>query len=248
MTPPSGATTNTPVPALPASINFLAIEGVIGVGKTSFCRILAEAWNGRQVLEAANENPFLPKFYEDRKMYAFQTQAWFLLSRYKQLSEIVAQQDLFHAVTVSDYIFAKDRIFANVNLSDDELALYHRIIGALETQVPRADAVVYLQASNDVLMRRIQKRGRPYEANMDPEYIRLLNDAYNHFFFHYSDSPLLVVNTDDIDFVNEPDDQAEIMEQIVKIKPGVTYYRPLYAKDKAAIRERRTAENQGPVA
>jgi len=232
-------------PSLPSSVSFLAIEGVIGVGKTSFCELLAESWNGRLVLEAAEENPFLPKFYEDRKMYAFQTQAWFLLSRYKQLSEMVAQQDLFHAVTISDYIFAKDRIFANVNLSDDELSLYNRIIGALETQVPRADLVVYLQASTDVLLRRIEKRGRPYEFNIDPAYINLLNEAYNHFFFHYTDSPLLVVNTDNIDFVNNTDDQAEIMEQIVKVKPGVTYYQPLRAKDKASLRERRRSEKQG---
>lgn len=233
---------------LPPHINFLAIEGVIGVGKTSFCNLVADTWNGRLVLEAPEENPFLSKFYEDRKMYAFQTQAWFLLSRYKQLSEMVAQQDLFHSLTIGDYIFAKDRIFASVNLSDDELTLYNRIIGALETQVPKADVVVYLQASTEVLLRRIEKRGRPCESNIDPEYIKQLNDAYNHFFFHYSDSPLLVVNTDDIDFVNEPDDQTEIMEQIVKVKPGVTYYQPLRSKDKAAIRERRAAESKGPGA
>jgi deoxyguanosine kinase len=234
-------------PALPSSINFLAIEGVIGVGKTSLCTRLAEAWNGRLVLEAAEENPFLAKFYEDRKSHAFQTQAWFLLSRYKQLSEVIAQQDLFHTVTISEYLFAKDRIFANVNLSDDELSLYNRIIGALETQVPRADVAVYLQASTDVLLRRIEKRGRPCEFNIDPDYINLLNEAYNHFFFHYQDSPLLVVNTDNMDFVNDPDDQAEIMEQIAKIKPGVTYYHPLRARDKAALRERRALEKQGPA-
>jgi deoxyadenosine/deoxycytidine kinase len=207
--------------------------------------LLGDAWNGRLVLEEAEENPFLPKFYQDQKTYAFQTQAWFLLSRYRQLSEMVAQQDLFHSLAIGDYIFAKDRIFASVTLSDDELALYNRIIGALEPQVPKPDVVVYLQASVDVLLRRIEKRGRPYEAAIDHEYIKTLNDAYNQFFFHYADSPLLVINTDEMDFVNDPDDRAEIMEQIAAIKPGVTYYQPLRAKDKATLKERRTAGNKG---
>jgi deoxyadenosine/deoxycytidine kinase len=238
----------TPRPAPPPDVAHLAIEGVIGVGKTSFCQVLAEAWNGRLVLEPADENPFLPGFYKDRKMYAFQTQAWFLLSRYRQLSEMVGQQDLFHSLTISDYIFAKDRIFASINLNDDELALYNRIIGALETQVPRADVVVYLQASTDVLLQRIEKRGRPYEFNIDPDYIKLLNKAYNHYFFHYTDSPLLVVNTDAMDFINDRDDQAEIMEQIAAVKPGATYYQPLRAKDRAALKVRRASEKQGPAA
>ena len=224
---------------IPGHLSFITIEGVIGVGKTSLCELLAEAWNGRLILEQVEDNPFLPRFYEDRKAYAFQTQLWFLLSRYRQLSEAVVQQDLFHRMTISDYMFAKDRIFANINLDDDELQLYNHVAGILEAQVPRADVVVYLQASADVLLRRISKRGRPYEFNMDRSYIELLSEAYNHFFFHYEQSPLLVINTDDVDFMKSESDLGEIMDQILKVRSGITYYRPLRGKDKAALKERR---------
>jgi deoxyguanosine kinase len=226
----------------PSHIGFIAIEGVIGVGKTSLCELLAEAWNGRLVLEEVDGNPFLAKFYDDRSAYAFQTQLWFLLNRYRQLSDAVAQQDLFHHITISDYLFAKDRIFANINLDDDELQLYNHVAGALDAKVPVPDAVVYLQASSEVLLRRIAKRGRPFEFNMDPAYIGLLNEAYNHFFFHYDRAPLLVINTDEFDFMAERDDLDEIVEQILKMGSGVTYYQPLRSKDKAALKDRRAPE------
>lgn len=229
---------------LPSRLNFLAIEGVIGVGKTSLCELLGQNWNGRLVLEEIDGNPFLPKFYEDRQGYAFQTQIWFLLNRYRQVSETVVQQDMFHRITISDYLFAKDRIFANINLDDDELRLYNLVAGILEAQISRPDLVVYLQASSEVLLRRIAKRGRPYEFNMDPTYIELLNEAYNHFFFHYDRTPLLVINTDMIDFESDRRDLEEIAEQIVKAPPGVTYYQPMRTRDKAAIRDRRTPEKQ----
>lgn len=163
--------------------NYLCIEGVIGAGKTSLSYLLAERFNARTVLEEAEENPFLAKFYTDRRMFAFQTQLWFLVSRYKQLSMMIAQQDLFHQVTISDYIFAKDRIFANVNLDEDELILYNQLSRVMESSIAQPDLVVYLQASTDVLLKRIEKRGRAYEYNMDRDYIDLLNQAYNHFFF-----------------------------------------------------------------
>lgn len=226
-------------PAIPAHLNFITIEGVIGVGKTTFCDLLATRWNARQIQEAVEENPFLPKFYQNRTAYAFQTQMWFLLSRYRQLNEVVAQQDLFHRITVSDYMFAKDRIFANINLDDDELQLYNHVASILEKQVPRPDLVVYLQASTDVLLKRIAKRGRLYEFNMDTEYIALVNEAYNHFFFHYEQSPLLVINTDEVDFVSDQTDLADIVRQIEDARPGVTWYQPLRARDKAAIKNRR---------
>jgi deoxyguanosine kinase len=229
--------TNEPV--IPAHLNFITIEGVIGVGKTTFCDLLAARWNARQIQEAVDDNPFLPRFYQDRSAYAFQTQLWFLLSRYRQLSEAVAQQDLFHRITISDYMFAKDRIFANINLDDDELQLYGHVANILEKQVPRPDLVVYLQASTEVLLRRIAKRGRPYEFNMDSGYIALVNEAYNHYFFHYEQSPLLVINTDGIDFVSDQADLADIMEQIENARPGVTWYQPLRPRDKAAIKNRK---------
>jgi len=218
---------------------YIAIEGVIGVGKTTFCDLLATRWNARRIQEAVNDNPFLPRFYQDRAAFAFQTQLWFLLSRYRQLSEAVAQQDLFHRITISDYMFAKDRIFANINLDDDELQLYNHVANILEKQVPRPDLVVYLQASTEVLLRRIAKRGRPFEFNMDPGYIALVNEAYNHFFFHYERSPLLVVNTDEVDFVSDQTDLADIVTQIENARPGVTWYQPLRSRDKATIKSRR---------
>jgi len=235
---------DTNFPFLPSHLNFLAIEGVIGVGKTSLCELLAKAWNGRLILEEIDGNPFLAKFYEDRKAYAFQTQLWFLLDRYRQFSEAIVQQDLFHQITITDYLFAKDRIFANINLDDDELRLYNLVAGTLEAQIPGPDLVVYLQASSEVLLRRIAGRGRPYEFNMDPTYVTLLNEAYNHFFFHYDRTPLLVINTNEIDFASDQGDLEEIAEQIVKVRAGVTYYQPLRSKDKAAIKDRRTPEKQ----
>lgn len=214
----------------PSYLNYLCIEGVIGAGKTSLCELLARRFDARLVLEEVQDNPFLPKFYSNRKAYAFQTQLWFLVSRYKQLSVMVAQQDLFHQVTLSDYTFVKDRIFANITLEEHELALYNTIAPVMETGVPRPDLVVYLQASTEVLLKRIDKRGRAYEFNMDEEYIELLNQAYNHFFFHYVASPLLVINTNDIDFVNDSDDLDELVTQILKVKSGTNYYHPLGAR------------------
>jgi deoxyguanosine kinase len=202
--------------------------------------MLAERWDARLVLEDVDGNPFLPKFYEERKSHAFQTQLWFLLNRYRQFSEAGVQQDLFHRITLSDYLFAKDRIFANINLDDDELRLYNLVAGTLETQTPVPDLVVYLQASSETLLRRIARRGRPYEYNIDPAYIGLLNEAYNHFFFHYDRAPLLVINTDEADFENDPGDLNEIAGQIAQAPPGVTYYRPLRSRDKAALKDRRT--------
>ena len=217
---------------LPPRIGHLCIEGVIGVGKTTLCRLLKERFDARLVLEEAEQNPFLAKFYEDRRNYAFQTQLWFLVSRYRQLSAAFMQEDLFHALTVTDYMFAKDSIFASINLDDDELALYNTVAKALEKDVAKPDFVVYLQASTDTLMRRIGKRGRPYEFNMDASYIDIINEAYNHFFFHYTDSPLLIINTNDIDFVLNAEDLEEIVDQIAESKSGINFYQPLGTKNR----------------
>jgi len=224
--------------------NYLCIEGVIGAGKTSLSYLLAERFNARTVLEEAEENPFLTKFYADRRMFAFQTQLWFLVSRYKQLSMMVAQQDLFHQVTISDYIFAKDRIFANINLDEDELILYNQLTRVMESSIAQPDLVVYLQTSTDVLLKRIEKRGRAYEYNMDRDYIDLLNQAYNHFFFHYNSTPLLIINTNDIDFVNNTDDFEEIVEQIVRARNGTSYYQPMGSRDKTLLVERRAGKKK----
>ncbi|MCL2689528.1 MAG: deoxynucleoside kinase [Chitinispirillia bacterium] len=211
----------------PPHVNYLCIEGVIGAGKTSLCNLLRDRFSARLVLEEVDENPFLPKFYTDRNSYAFQTQLWFLLSRYKQISVMVAQQDLFHSVTISDYMFAKDRIFASMNLRDEELSLYNNIARLLEASAPRPDLVVYLQESTDTLIKRIEKRGREFEANIDPRYIEELNESYNYFFSHYTASPLLIINADDIDFVYNNAHLDEITGQIVSVKSGTTYYNPM---------------------
>jgi deoxyadenosine/deoxycytidine kinase len=205
---------------------YIVVEGVIGVGKTSLAKLLTERLKAQLVLEEVEENPFLKDFYKDRARYAFQTQMHFLFSRYQQQRNL-RQTELFNDRLVADYLFQKDRIFAGLNLQERELGLYERLVTWLELDVVKPDVVVYLQASPDILMERIGKRGRPFEKDMDREYIRQLNEAYNHFFFHYLDAPLLVVNTNGIDFVNNPDDFEDLLGRIVSHRQGTVYYAPL---------------------
>lgn len=204
--------------------NYVAIEGVIGAGKTTLATMLAEKMSAQLQLEEVEANPFLQSFYEDMRGYAFQTQIFFLLSRYRQQMEL-AQASLFKQRVVSDYIFAKDRIFAYINLNDDELALYERLVKILEKDVVKPDIVVYLQASPDVLMERIGKRGRQYEKQMPRDYIETLNNAYNYYFFHYTDTPLVIVNTDSLDLVGSHIHVERLMELINSHKKGTVYYR-----------------------
>jgi deoxyguanosine kinase len=204
---------------------YIVVEGVIGVGKTSLVNILAERSGGRKVLEVVEENPFLSSFYADKEKYAFQTQLFFLLSRFRQQQDLF-QQDLFRSLTVSDYLFAKDRIFATLNLSEDELALYERVFEALGPRVAKPDLVIYLQARLDVLQSRIKKRGRDFERRIDAGYLERLTRAYNDFFFHYSETPLLVVNTSDIDFVNNPEDLEGLLAMVRKTRHGTQHYLP----------------------
>lgn len=205
---------------------YLVIEGVIGAGKTSLARMLAERLQAQLVLEEVEENPFLKDFYKDRARFAFQTQMHFLFSRYQQQRDL-RQTDLFSDKLVSDYLFQKDRIFAGLNLVDRELALYERLVGWLELDVVKPDIVVYLQASPDTLMERINRRDRPFERDMERDYISRLNDAYNHHFFHYTDTPLLVVDTNAIDFVNQPEDYEDLVRRILSHRQGTLYYRPI---------------------
>src|SRR5436190_11206521 len=205
---------------------YVVVEGVIGVGKTSLARLLSERLKARLVLEEVEEHPFLKDFYRDRARFAFQTQMHFLFSRYQQQRSL-RQMELFTERMVSDYLFQKDRIFASLNLSERELALYERLVGWLELEVMKPDVVVYLQANPDMLMTRIARRGRPYERDMQRDYIRQLNEAYNHFFFHYVESPLLVVNTNAIDFVNNPDDFEDLQTRILSHRQGTVYYAPI---------------------
>ena len=208
-------------------IRHIAIEGVIGAGKTSLANMLAERLSAKIILERFEENPFLAKFYEDRDHYAFQTQLFFLLSPYKQQQELF-QADLFHRFLVTDYVFEKDKIFAYLNLEDDELKLYETVISAIERNVPTPDIVVYLQCSVDRLMTNIRKRGRTIEKNMDEQYIRDLNEAYNYFFFRYKAAPLLIVNATQIDFVNDKNDFEDLVYEIFRAdKAPVEYYNPI---------------------
>ncbi len=210
----------------PSDIRYIAIEGVIGAGKTSLARMITERLQAKLVLEKFEENPFLTKFYEDQDHYAFQTQIFFLLSRYKQQQELF-QGDLFYNFLVSDYIFDKDKIFAYLTLQDDELKLYETLISTIEKNIPTPDLVVYLQSSTERLMGNIKQRGRSFEENMSGEYIKDLNEAYNYFFFRYKSAPLLIINSTEIDFVNKPDDFEDLLEQILKTdKAPVEYYNP----------------------
>jgi deoxyadenosine/deoxycytidine kinase len=208
-----------------AEPKYVCIEGVIGAGKTSLTTLMGEYLNAQMIFEQPEENPFLQDFYREPRRFAFQTQLFFLLSRYRQQQESF-QTDLFHEYTVSDYLFAKDRIFAHLNLEDRELFLYDRVASLLERDVPKPDLVVYLQSTNERLMDNIRKRGRSYEKSMSADYIRSLNEAYNRFFFHYNDTPLLVINTTEIDFVNNRQDFLDLVDQIMRSHSGIEYYSP----------------------
>ncbi len=209
-----------------AGKNYVAVEGVIGVGKTTLASLLAKKWAAHLKLEIVEENPFLADFYQNMRGHAFQTQLFFLLSRHKQQIEL-KQFDLFMERVVADYVFAKDRIFANITLDDNELGLYKRLADLLEREVPKPDIVVYLQASVDVLMDRIKKRGREFERGMSREYIETLTEAYNYFFFHYNDTPLIVVNTNEIDFVESTADFEELAREVEEHDKGTAYYVPI---------------------
>jgi deoxyadenosine/deoxycytidine kinase len=204
----------------------IAIEGPIGVGKTVLATILAERTGGRLVLEQPQDNPFLPGFYAERRKHAFQAQLFFLLSRYQQ-QQALLQQDLFNQSTISDYLFAKDRIFAALTLEPAELALYQQVYDHLGPRVARPDLVVYLQARTEVLLARIRKRGRDYERGIDPGYLDALSRAYRDFFFHYEETPLLVVNASDVDFEVNAEDLEPLLAVISRHHKGTRHYVPL---------------------
>ncbi|MEW6193662.1 MAG: deoxynucleoside kinase [Bacteroidota bacterium] len=209
-----------------ADIRYIAIEGVIGAGKTSLAQKLSEKLGANLVLEQFEENPFLEKFYEDRKRFAFQTQMFFLINRYKQQQQL-NQQELFSNYIVSDYIFEKDKIFAYLNLSGEELKLYESIFPLLERDIPKPDVVIFLQSGIDRLVNNVKKRDREFEKNLNRGYLSELSEAYNNFFFKYNDTPLLIVNTSEIDFVNRDDDFEELYTQIFREDRGfIEYFNP----------------------
>ncbi len=211
---------------LPDPLRYVAVEGVIGVGKSSLVKLLCERLACLSLFEEFENNPFLADFYRDRTRFAFQTQVFFLLSRFRQIQEHFQQQDLFRPQVVSDYMFAKDKIFATQNLDENEMGLYQRLSGLLERQLPRPDYVIYLQADTKTLMNRIHMRDRYYERNIEEGYLESLNRAYNNFFHYYEDSPLLIVNTNHLDFVGNSEDLNLLLEQILKAPKGTTYFSP----------------------
>ncbi|HSL89051.1 MAG TPA: deoxynucleoside kinase [Ignavibacteriaceae bacterium] len=207
-------------------VRYIAIEGVIGSGKTALAKKMKARLDSKLILEQFETNPFLEKFYTDRRRYAFQTQMFFLINRFKQQEEL-NQEDLFTQYIVGDYIFDKDRIFAYLNLSGEELKLYESIFPLLQRNLRKPDLVVFLQSSIDRLMYNIKKRSRKIERNLTRSYIEELSEAYTHFFFRYSSSPLLIVNSTEIDFVNNEEDFDELFRQIFREdRAFIEYFNP----------------------
>ncbi|VUD53318.1 Deoxyguanosine kinase [Thalassocella blandensis] len=204
---------------------FIAVEGPIGVGKTTLTKYLAQTFNYDTLLERAEDNPFLERFYADQRNAALPTQLFFLFQRVQQINSL-RQTDMFEPVRVADFLIEKDQLFAQVTLDHDELLLYQQVYNQLTVDAPRPDLVVYLQAPVDVLFDRIKKRGIESEQQIDAEYLTALNDAYTRFFHYYDDAPLLIVNTADINWVNSAEDYKKLVEYMLTIRSGRHYYNP----------------------
>lgn len=204
---------------------FIAVEGPIGVGKTTLAKRLASSFNYETLLEQAEDNPFLERFYQDRRAGALPTQLHFLFQRAKQIKEI-RQGDMFQQVRVADFIMEKDQLFAQVTLDDEEMKLYQTVYQQLTIDVPRPDLVVYLQAPTEVLLERVQRRGIETERAIEADYLSQLNDAYTQFFYYYDEAPLLIVNATDIDLANSEEDYQNLVQYMLGIKSGRHYYNP----------------------
>ena len=199
---------------------YIAIEGPIGIGKTSLVQLLGEYFNAHTVLETVEDNPFLKEFYRNRERYAFQTEMFFLLSRYRQQMSL-SQYNLFNRVTITDYIFDRNRIFAYINLNNDEIRLYEDVYSILRNKIPKPDLLIYLQADIDTLKKRINMRGRAFEKNISDEYLDGVNKAFNNYFFHYTQSPILIVNANDINFVERKEDLKDLITKKCLYLSGV---------------------------
>lgn len=204
---------------------YIAIEGPIGVGKTSLAKNLARTFNYEVLLERSSDNPFLERFYQDQRAAALPTQLHFLFERAKQLQEL-RQGDMFKPLRIADFLMEKDQLFAQVTLSDEEFRLYQQVYDQLTIDTVAPDIVVYLQAPVEVLMERIRRRGNPAERYIDLDYLRALNDAYTRFFHYYNQSPLLIVNSADFDLVGNPDHYRQFVHYLLNTKSGRHYYNP----------------------
>jgi len=207
------------------NLYYVAIEGTIGVGKTSLANLLSEKLTAKLVLEAFEDNPFLSDFYEDPERHAFQTQLWFLLQRYQQQQDL-RQVDMFQNLVITDYMFVKDRLFASLNLNEKEMSLYDTVANMMERNVIHPDLVIFLQADTGTLMKNISKRGREIEKNISEDYIDALNQVYNEYFFRYQDTPLVIINTNNIDFVNNHKDLEEVINYIRQPVTGTKFFNP----------------------
>ncbi len=208
------------------NLYYIALEGPIGVGKTSLAQMLSRELGARLILEDFEDNPFLPDFYNDPERFAFQTQLFFLLQRYRQQQEL-RQVDMFQKLLVTDYMFVKDRLFASLNLNEKEMQLYDTVANLLERNVIKPDLVIYLQADTDLLMKNIAKRGRRMEKNITWEYIDTLNQVYTEYFFRYQETPLVIINTNNIDFVNNENDLKEVINYIRQPVSGTKFFNPV---------------------
>jgi len=204
---------------------YIAIEGPIGVGKTTLAKNLARTFGYETLLERADDNPFLERFYQDRRASALPTQLHFLFQRAKQLQEL-KQNDLFEPVRIADFLMEKDQLFAQVTLDNDEFRLYQQVYDQLTIDATTPDIVVYLQAPIETLLERIRHRGNPAEKGIDTDYLKQLNEAYTKFFHYYDRSPLLIVNTAEIDLVNNQDHYQQFIQVLLQTKSGRHYYNP----------------------
>jgi len=208
------------------NLYYIAIEGPIGVGKTSLANLMSKELGARLVQEEFDENPFLPDFYKDPERFAFQTQLFFLLQRYRQQQEL-RQVDMFQKLLVTDYMFVKDRLFASLNLGEKEMQLYDTVANLLERNIIKPDLVIYLQADTDTLMKNIAQRGREMETDITYEYIDALSQVYTEYFFRYQDTPLVIINTNNIDFVHNKHDLEEVIKYIRQPISGTKFFNPI---------------------
>ena len=211
-----------------SDFNYIVVEGPIGVGKTTLARRLAESFAAELLLEEPQDNPFLARYYENPRAHALSTQLYFLLQRARQIHGL-RQSDLFNRVRVADYLFAKDRLFAELNLDSDELALYDKVVENLDVEPPVPDLVIYLQASVDALMERIARRGINYERMIDRHYLERLTDIYARFFHSYDEGPLLIVNTSQFDPIHNEADYEQLYQQIERTTGGRHFFNPVSA-------------------